>query len=216
MHGEGCFFLSSIGLWERPLASVDVVSPICPIYPHRIAADGQTIPSSPRDVVRDGGGQSSDTLRQPFTQLFQSAAKWKHILLLLITKLEAQLMKNLGSPPQSLQHGLFHCKHTHTFIYTMPAPGTNPCGAYKANLNKFSAEWGERWWRSICLNINLPHWWNTGNLKEIAGLAFICHVCGLKTQREDTFKCLNEHFTAVNLSSCTNSKWLLYLYKPDD
>lgn len=83
--------------------------------------DGQTIPSSPRDVVRDGGGQSSDTQRQPFTQLFQSAAKLKHILLPLIAKIETQLMKtNLGSPPQGLQHGLFHCKYT--FIYTLPAP----------------------------------------------------------------------------------------------
>lgn len=123
MHGGGCVFLSSIQLWRRPLASVDVASPICPIYPHRIGADGQTIPSSPRDVDRDGGGQSSDTLRQPFMQLFQSAAKWKHILLPLIRKIQTQLMKNnLGRPPQGLQHGLFPCKHTHTFIYTVPAP----------------------------------------------------------------------------------------------
>lgn len=92
-----CVFLSSIRLWLRPLASVDVTSPICPIYPQR----RQTIPSSPRDVVRDGGGQSTNTVKEPFTQLFQSAAKWKHILLPLIkraTTNEKQLWKPTSRP----------------------------------------------------------------------------------------------------------------------
>lgn len=82
---------------------------------------------SDNSIKAERCGQSFETLRQPFTHLFQSTAEWKHFLLPLITKIESQLMKiNLGSPTQGLQHGLFHCKHTHTFIYTMPAPAPTP------------------------------------------------------------------------------------------
>lgn len=173
-HGGRCVFLSSFRLWWRPLASVDVASPIYPIYLHKIAADGQTIPSRPRDAVRDGGGQSSETLRQHFTQLFQTTAEWKHFLLPLITKIEPQLMKiNLGSQIQGLQHGLFHCKHTHTFIHTVPAPTPTPQVPEREpervlrRVSNGPVKDGEKWWRSIRLSINPPQ----HDHKEIAGIS---------------------------------------------
>lgn len=157
------FFDCGGGLWLRWTSQ----APSVPFIHTKIAADGQTIPSRPRDAVRDGGGPSSDPLRQPFTRLFQSTAEWKHFLLPLTTKIEPRLMKiNLGSPTRGLRHGLFHCKHTHTFIYTVQLHPRQRHKSLNANLNEFSAEWVTAQ-RKMAKNDGDPFVWAFIRLKVI-------------------------------------------------